>query len=225
MFGTGHPKPPHRREVAMQVHQQESRAFAGTELTVDMPGNAQVAAPPPDLPIRFSVSYTLGEYLSMVREHIAFLARHEAPQTRRRYVHWAAALGLAAGVAGACAWAGAPGWTGILAWMLGLLALGCLPVTINFWIALLCPPVFYLKKRRMPVCEFVIDRQGIERTSRLGVLRRGWDEVVQVRRYSRGYLVAFAGGALPIPFRCLDAGQLERFRAFSLARREATRAA
>jgi hypothetical protein len=225
MFGTGYPQPPHRREVAMLVNRQESRAIASTELTVDLPDNPRAATPPPDLPIRFSVSYTLGEYLSMVREHIAFLMRHEARDARRRYARWAAALGLAAGVAGACALAGAPGWTGILAWLLGLLALGCLPVTANVWIALLCPPVFYLKKRRMPVCEFVIDREGIERTSRLGVLRRGWGEVVQVRRYSQGYLVAFARGAVPIPFRCLDAGQRERFRAFSLARREATRAA
>lgn len=221
MFGTAHPQPPHRREVAMLVNQQESRAFASTELTVDLPDHPQVAAPPPDLPIRFSVSYTLGEYLSMVREHLAFVLRHEAQDARRRYARWSAALGLAAGVAGACAWAGAPGWTGVLACLLGFLALGCLPLATSFWIALLCPPVFYLKKRRMPVCEFVIDREGIERSSRLGVLRRGWMDVTQVRRYSRGYLVAFAGGAMPIPFRCLDAGQLERFRAFSLARRAA----
>jgi hypothetical protein len=173
----------------MLVNRQESRTIASTELTVDIPDNPQAAAPPPDLPIRFSVSYTLGEYLSMVREHIAFLMRHEARDARRRYARWAAALGLA--------------------------------VTAKVWIALLCPPVFYLKKRRMPVCEFVIDREGIERTSRLGVLRRGWNEVVQVRRYSQGYLVAFARGAVPIPFRCLDAGQMERFRAFSLARQAA----
>lgn len=70
----------------------------------------------------------------------------------------------------------------------------------------------------MPVCDFRIDGRTIERSTRLGVLRRSWDEVKTVRRYRSAYLLVFARGALPIPLRCLDAAQQERFRAYALAR-------
>jgi hypothetical protein len=167
----------------MQIVQQESKTFASTELTIDIPDDRQVGAPPPDQPIRFSVSYTLIEYLSMVREHVAFLLRHQPQAVKRRRVLVplacaATALALAAGVT----------------------------------------PVFLLKKRRTPVSDVTIDRRAIERSSTRGEFRRNWDEVKSVRRYSRGYLLVFERGALPIPFRCMNTGQLERFRAFALAR-------
>ena len=99
-----------------------------------------------------------------------------------------------------------------------VLSLLSLPLTIDLWIALVAPPVFFLKKRRMPVCEFRIDGRGIERTSRRGTLVRSWDEVRMVRRYSRGYLLMFAKGGIPIPFRCMDQHQLERLRTFTTGR-------
>src|SRR5438094_547387 len=80
-------------------------------------------------------------------------------------------------------------------------------------VALLLTPVFYVKKRRMPVCEFCIDASGIERTTRQGQVRRRWDEVRAVRRYRRGYLVMFENSGMPIPFRCLTAAQQEGLRA------------
>jgi hypothetical protein len=179
MLGFRHPRPPSRKEVAMQVVQQESRAFSATELLVDLPERPEVAPAPSDAPIRFSVAYGLGEYLSIVRDHLAFLARREQPGLpRRRWKRLADAV--------------------------------C--------VALFATPVFYMKKRRMPVCEFRIDANGIERTTRQGQLARRWDEVQDVRRYRRGYLVMFATGAIPIPFRCLTAAQQECLRGLFLSR-------
>lgn len=219
MFGTGHPQPPHRKEVAMQIVQQQRKTFASTELTVDMPDDSRVGAPPEDVPVRFSVAYTLDEYLSMVREHVAFILRHETPQARRRKVAIPLALGTAACLLAAlAALLGAPGWAALLLLALGALCFGSLPGTAGFWVALLATPVFFVKKRRMPLCEFTIDRTAIARQSKGGAFRRGWDEVTAVRSYSRGYLVCFRRGAVPIPFRCLDGGQLERLRAIVLAR-------
>lgn len=219
MFGTGHPQPPHRKEVAMQIVQQQRKTFAHTELTVDMPDDSRVAMPPADAAVRFSVAYTLGEYLSMVREHLAFTLRHEAPAARRRKVVMPLALGTAACLLAAlAALLGAPGWAAILLLALGALCFGSLPGAAGFWVALLAPPVFFVKQRRMPVCEFTIDRAAIARQSKNGAFRRGWDEVTAVRSYSRGYLVCFRRGAVPIPFRCLDSGQLARLRAIVLAR-------
>jgi hypothetical protein len=203
----------------MQIVQQQRKSFAGTELTVDMPPGGQVAAPPDDLPVRFRVSYALGEYLSMVREHAGFLMRHAAPAVRRRRVVAPLVLGLGASVlALAALLAAAPGWVGILLLALGALAFGSLPGTLGFWVPLLAMPMFLLKRRRMPVCEFAIDRSAIARSSRAGEFRRGWEEVTAVRSYSRGYLLLFKRGALPIPFRCLDPAQLERLHALVLAR-------
>lgn len=219
MFGTGHPQPPHRKEVAMQIVRQQARSFAATKLTVDMPDDSHVAAPPADLPVGFSVVYTMGEYLGMVREHAAFLLRHEAPDVKRRRVLRPLQLGAAAcGMAAVAALAGGPGWVSGLLLVLGMLAFGSLPGAVPFWTFLLCPPVFLFKQRRMPRSDFVIDGAGIERTTKQGVLRRSWDEVTAVRRYSRGYLLMLRRGAIPIPFRCLDSGQRERLRAFMAAR-------
>ncbi|WP_323143050.1 hypothetical protein [Massilia phyllosphaerae] len=219
MFGSGHPQPPHRKEVAMQIVQQQRKSFASTELTVDMPDASRVAPPPDDLSIRFSVAYTLGEYLSMVREHTGFLLRHAVPEVRRRRVLVPLALGTAACVlALAALLADASGWMSGLLLAAAALAFGSLPGTVGFWVVLLATPFFLLKKRRMPVCDFTIDRTVIARRSKAGECRRGWDEVKGVRSYSRGYLVLFERGAVPIPFRCLDAVQLERLRGFALGR-------
>jgi hypothetical protein len=179
MLGFRHPRPFIRKEVAMQVVQQESRAFSATELQVDLPERPEVAPPPDDVPIRFSVAYGLGEYLSIVRDHLAFLSRRDRPGLRRR--RWRRLAGAAC-------------------------------------VALFATPIFYMKKRRMPVCEFRIDADGIERTTRQGQIVRRWDEVRSVRRYRRGYLVMFEKSGMPIPLRCLTAAQQERLRGLVLSR-------
>ena len=198
----------------MQIVQQEERNFAGTELTVDPP-SGEVGLPLDTAPIRFSVSYTLAEYMSILRAHLGFIMRHTPQAKRQRQTWMPLGLGL---LAGAAAWAMDPGWarTGLAA--LSALSFLSLPFTLDLWVALVAPPVFFLKKRRMPVCEFRIDGQGIERSSRRGTLKRSWDEVKMVRRYERGYLLMFARGGIPIPFRCLDQRQQEQLRGYTTAR-------
>jgi hypothetical protein len=73
MFGTGHPRPLHRKEVAMHVVRQEARRLDSHTLTVDVPDAPQAALPPDPQPVRFDVVYTLPEYLGFVRDHLAFL--------------------------------------------------------------------------------------------------------------------------------------------------------
>jgi hypothetical protein len=214
MFGTGHPQPPHRKEVAMQIVQHEEKNFAGTELTVDPP-SGEVGPPLDPPPIRFSVSYTLAEYTSILRAHLGFIMRHTPEAKRLRQTWMPLGLGL---LAGAAAWAIGPGWARNTIAALSVLSFLSMPFTLNLWIALIAPPVFFLKKRRMPVCEFRIDGHGIERSSRLGTFTRTWDEVKMVRRYKRGYLLMFARGGIPIPFRCLDQQQQEQLRSYTTAR-------
>jgi hypothetical protein len=153
--------------------------------------------------------------MSIVRAHLAFMMRHMPTAKRQRQTVIPLALGLLAGL---LAWILGPGWTRNVFAVFSALAFLSLPVTINLWMALILPPVFFLKKRRMPVCDFRIDGHGIERTSRLGTLVRSWDEVRMVRRYRRGYLLMFAKGGIPIPFRCMDQHQLEQLRSYMAGR-------
>jgi hypothetical protein len=75
MFGTGHPRPLHRKEVAMHVVRQEARRLDSHTLTVDLPDTPPVTRPPAVPAIRFDVVYTLAEYLGFVHDHLAFLRR------------------------------------------------------------------------------------------------------------------------------------------------------
>jgi hypothetical protein len=214
MFGFVHPQPPHRKEVAMQIVQQKQRTVAGTELMADPP-SGKVAPLADATSIRFSVSYTLAEYMSILRAHLGFVMRHTPKAKRRRQTWMPLGLGV---LAGSAAWALGPGWARHAFAAFSALSFLSLPFTMDLWIALIAPPIFFLKKRRMPACEFRIDGHGIERRSRLGTLARTWDEVKMVRRYQRGYLLMFAKGGIPIPFRCLDQHQQERLRAYTAAR-------
>lgn len=61
--------------------------------------------------------------------------------------------------------------------------------------------------------EFTIDDQGIVRSCARGVTLIGWDDVIRIRRYRRGYLMVLKRGTLPIPYRCLgeaDVAAMER---------------
>jgi hypothetical protein len=221
MFGFSHPRPPSRKEVAMQIMQQEARTFSATELTVDLPDNPVVAPPPIDAPIRFEVAYTAREYRAFVREHLAFRLRHASAQERRVLWDWPLAIALGAAL---LAWLAGPGWLRDLAAVAAALAVACLPFMAEAWVTLVATPVFYMKKQRMPLCAFQIDVQGIERTTRQGRLVWRWNEVQSVRRYRHGYLLAFAGGAIPLPFRCMTAQQQERLRALILGVEKPARA-
>jgi hypothetical protein len=73
---------------------------------------------------------------------------------------------------------------------------------------------FFVKTRRMPLCTFHIDGAGIRRTTGKGALVVPWSKVIAIHRYSPGYFLGMAGGALPIPYRCLDEQQRARMDAF-----------
>jgi hypothetical protein len=121
--------------------------------------------------VSFSVSYSLREYLSFVRDHVPagieqMTAAGKVKKGKRvnpRQVLW-----LLVPVA-----------------------------TIGF----------YFKKRRMPVCDFVIDEREIRRTTADGVMGVPWSEVVAIRRYTRGFLIEKSTGAMPLPYRCFSAAQ------------------
>lgn len=67
-----------------------------------------------------------------------------------------------------------------------------------------CSLAFYFKKRAMPVCKFVIDQDGIRRSSAKGDLFVPWAKVGAVHRYSQGYLLAGGKGLIPLPRRCFS---------------------
>ena len=128
-------------------------------------------------PIAFTVSYTLPEYLSFVREHMPVMfARLRRAAGARPDAHGQFAM---------------PGWARATA----------------LWLARLA---FRYKKRKMPVCAFIIDGERIVRTSAAGVQEYAWSEVEALHEYSAGYLLALPKGALPLPYRCLSAAQIAR---------------
>lgn len=207
MFGTSHPQAPHRKEVAMQIVQGRRQEFEGKELVIDMPEPGRIGPALADA-VRFEVRYNLREYLGMVSGHVRFLLRHEdAARRRRTIVPLAIALPALLGALALDA-----GWARMSMLAIACLALGSLPATVRFWVALLATPVFYLKKRRMPVCDFRIDAEGIERTTPGGRRFWAWSDVRSVRLYRPGYLLMCADGGLPIPLRCMNVQEQERLR-------------
>lgn len=63
---------------------------------------------------------------------------------------------------------------------------------------------FALKKSKMPLCSFAIDEAGVRRSTKLGDMSLPWENVTAVHKYSRGLLIEKSGGAMPIPYRCLN---------------------
>lgn len=208
MFGIRPPQPLPTRAVAMQIVQQQQRDFDAHCLVVEPPGG-EVAVPPPSPAIEFEVDYTLGEYLSILRDHLAFTLRRQSRATRLRQALLPLAVALPALLA---AWLVHPGWLRVAGLAIGALALACLPITNNLWVALLGPPLFYFKRRRVQRCAFHIDAAGIRRTSRTGTLVRAWADIDGVRRYRQGYLLMMGRGGMPIPYRCLDRKQQATLR-------------
>lgn len=214
MLGFIHPRPPSRKEVATQLMRQERKTIPAKDLTVDPPGGP-VAPPPGAKALHLAASCTLAEYCSLLRDHLAFLARHDSPAGRRGKLLWPLALGVLALV---LAWAVGPGGgrSGLLAG--AACAFAFLPFMTNVWIALIAPPVFYAKRWRTPAGTFRIDADGIERRAGGERSLRRWDEVRAVRRYRSGYLLMLGRGAIPIPFRCMSSEEEVRLRAFCAGR-------
>jgi hypothetical protein len=80
------------------------------------------------------------------------------------------------------------------------------------------PPLFWMKKRRMPVCHFTLDEQGLVRETCAGTLRLAWVDVVAVHRHRGGWLVDKGTGMLPLPRRCFDPAQRAALERLLLSR-------
>jgi hypothetical protein len=79
---------------------------------------------------------------------------------------------------------------------------------------------FVLLGRGRRTYEFTIDQHGIVRTSG-GVTLIGWEDVMSVRTYSRGFMMVLKRGTLPIPYRALSDGQTGAMKELAAARRDA----
>jgi hypothetical protein len=79
---------------------------------------------------------------------------------------------------------------------------------------------FILLGRGRRTYEFTIDQHGIVRTSG-GVTLIGWEDVLGVRTYSRGFMMVLKRGTLPIPYRSLSVDQLATMKELAAARRDA----
>jgi len=77
---------------------------------------------------------------------------------------------------------------------------------------------FILLRRGRRTYEFTIDQHGIVRTSDTGVSLIGWDDVSRIRTYSKGFMMVLKRGTLPIPFRCLNAAEIEGMKDIAAAR-------
>ena len=117
-------------------------------------------------PIKFSVSYTLREYRSFVREYLPLGMAQEFARRGKT-----PGRALSAFVRGAS--------------------------------LSLATVMFFFKKRRMPVCDFEIDAEGITRTTAVGRHVVPWSKVVAVHSLSPGYLVITGTGRVALPYRCL----------------------
>lgn len=208
MFGNRPPQPLPTRAVAMQIVQQRQRDFDAHRLVVEPPGG-EVAVAPPSPAIEFDVAYTLREYLSILRDHLGATLRRQPRSTRLRQALLPPAIATLALLA---AWCVEPGWWRAACLAGAALALAFAPITSIAWVVLVGTPVFYLKRRRMPLCSFRIDATGIARTARTGRLVRTWADIDGMRRYRQGYLLMMRRGGMPIPYRCLDREQQATLR-------------
>lgn len=78
---------------------------------------------------------------------------------------------------------------------------------------------FVMLGRGRRTYEFTIDQHGIVRTSG-GVTLIGWEDVIGVRTYSRGFMMVLKRGTLPIPYRALSEAQEAAMRELAAARRD-----
>ncbi|MFC0254382.1 YcxB family protein [Massilia consociata] len=78
---------------------------------------------------------------------------------------------------------------------------------------------FILLGRGRRTYEFTIDQHGIVRTSG-GVTLIGWEDVIGVRTYSRGFMMVLKRGTLPIPYRALSDAQMGAMKELAAARRD-----
>ena len=78
---------------------------------------------------------------------------------------------------------------------------------------------FVMLGRGRRTYEFTIDQHGIVRTSG-GVTLIGWEDVIGVRTYTRGFMMVLKRGTLPIPYRALSEAQMGAMKELAAARRD-----
>jgi hypothetical protein len=81
---------------------------------------------------------------------------------------------------------------------------------------------FILLGRGRRTYEMTIDAHGIVRVSDSGVTLIGWDDVRLIRRYRNGFLMILQRGTLPIPYRCLNEGEIGELRTFATTLRRSS---
>lgn len=234
MFWFRHPKPFNRKEVAVQMVARAAAAPNTSSITVDTPGpdplaphaGLAAAAMPAGASgdaIEFSVRYRWSEFLHFVHQHVLQLIKTGHRFNPRRHIQ--ASLVLAGLLASLACGAQALSWPGLVTWSAAgaILALAYAAssagIGLKFQVAVFGTPAYAVKRYLMPECRFSIDAGGIRRESARVCLSLTWDDIDAVRTYRRGYLLLLERGALPIPFRCLSAGQASRLRALVLAHR------
>lgn len=75
-------------------------------------------------------------------------------------------------------------------------------------LAVVVPPVFWLKKLRVGKCLFEFTPEGLLRTAKGYTASRTWSQVAAVHRLSAAYLIELKeGGAMPIPYRVFTPSQ------------------
>jgi len=57
------------------------------------------------------------------------------------------------------------------------------------------------------------------RTTGSGVTLIDWADVMAIRLYRKGFMMVLQRGTLPIPFRCLDKGQIAALQGLAEARK------
>ncbi len=174
----------------MVVAHQQSAAFTSGHV-LHVRTDAPVADPLVARHIANEPAITL-RIVYQLREYLAILRDYLPGQM----VSWEQARGKAAD--------GRPSWQ--------------VRAAVALLVPLVGPPVFWRKKRLMPVGRFSIDAHGIERVAGGGRLAFAWDEVRAVHRLRDAYLVDKDNGGLPLPYRCFDAAQRAAFERLLLAR-------
>lgn len=215
-----HPPPPDRRAVAMQMVERKAELAPETRtITVDGAGEARAPIPPAMAPFDFTVTYTVAEYASVLREHIVFEARRRRRKGPQR-TSWERVgqplFGLAV-IGLGIHWFDLLPPAALAALMAVLLALMAGEALLPFLVTLLAPLVYYVRQRPAGATRFSVDAAGFTRTNRLGAFRQSWDQVRAVHAHPGADVLVLGKHWIPIPRRCLDRAQSEMLRAYLAA--------
>ena len=82
-------------------------------------------------------------------------------------------------------------------------------------LAVVLPPVFWLKKLRIGKCLFEFTPEGLSRTAKGYTASRNWSQVAAVHHLSAAYLIELKeGGRMPVPYRVFTPSQRTALESF-----------